>query len=350
MNSSRLPRRAPDREAMTLAGRLLGTAVLAAWPVPRGGNNRIFLVDTGSACYALKLYPRQAGDRRDRLGTEYGAIGLLHGAGFANVPAPIAASAADGAALYEWIDGAPVDEVGPSDIDAALDLLRRLTALSDSGAGADFAPASAACFSAADVLTQIEARFNRLAQTLASPPAELRRFLDDEFVPVHHILAEAARHRLQRAGVPVDGALHPGRRLLSPSDFGFHNALRRPGGDIAFVDLEYFGWDDPAKLAADFLLHPGHALSPAMAQRFENGAVALFGARDPQFADRLAALRPLFGLTWCLILLNEFLPETAARRGRDTRDGEAAQAVQLARSRELLLRLWRRYERCQPAS
>ena len=47
-------------------------------------------------------------------------------------------------------------------------------------------------------------------------------------------------------------------RVLSPSDFGFHNALRRPDGTIVFVDFEYFGWDDPAKMMADAMLHPGN--------------------------------------------------------------------------------------------
>jgi hypothetical protein len=350
MNSSPLPSRAPDTSAMALATRLLGQSVLAAWPVPRGGNNRIYLVDAGSACYALKRYPCQDGDGRNRLGTEFRAVELLHGAGFADVPAPIAADARESAAIYEWIDGAPVEEIGVAEIDAALDLLRRLMALSDSGAGRDLSPASAACFSVAEVLAQIEARFNRLGEALPNPPEALRRYLDDEFAPVHHILAEATEHRLRRVGIALDGVLRPEQRLLSPSDFGFHNALRRPAGGIVFVDLEYFGWDDPAKLTLDFLMHAGHALPPEMAERFEAGAVALFGACDPQFAERLAALRPLIGLIWCLILLNEFLPDTVVRRGLGADAAAATQAAQLARSRERLLRLWRRYESCQPAS
>ena len=348
MNSSLLSR-TPDTAAMALAERLLGQPVLAAWPVPRGGNNRIYLVDVGTTCYALKHYPRQAGDKRDRLGTEYGAISLLHDAGISDVPAPIARSDGDGAALYEWIDGAPVDEVREAEIDAALGMLRRLAALSDDGAGADLKPASAACFSAGQVLAQIQDRFDRLGREVTAPPPALRTFLDDEFAPVHHILAEHAEHRLRRAGISVDGELASAQRLLSPSDFGFHNVLKRPAGGYAFVDLEYFGWDDPAKLVSDFLQHPGHELSPPMAERFEAGASSLFTARDPQFATRLAALRPLFGLIWCLILLNEFLPVSQARRGLDEGEVAAAQAAQLDKARDRLMRLWRRYESCQAA-
>ena len=43
---------------------------------------------------------------------------------------------------------------------------------------------------------------------------------------------------------------------MSPSDFGFHNALATPGGRLVFIDFEYAGWDDPAKLANDFFCQP----------------------------------------------------------------------------------------------
>ena len=46
-------------------------------------------------------------------------------------------------------------------------------------------------------------------------------------------------------------------RCLSPSDFGFHNAICDVNGVYHFVDFEYFGWDDPAKMICDFILHPG---------------------------------------------------------------------------------------------
>ena len=38
---------------------------------------------------------------------------------------------------------------------------------------------------------------------------------------------------------------------ISPSDFGFHNALRTNTGPV-FFDFEFSGWDDPAKTIIDF--------------------------------------------------------------------------------------------------
>ena len=132
--------------------------------------------------------------------------------------------------------------------------------------------------------------------------------------------------------------------VLSPSDFGFHNAGRRCDGALQFFYFEYFGWDDPAKLMADFLLHPGMKLTPELKQRFHAGArIALCG--DAAFDARFPALYPLFGLCWCLILLNPFRPTYGARRSRSGANTIRAreQATQLRRARSLLEKV-KRYD------
>ena len=68
------------------------------------------------------------------------------------------------------------------------------------------------------------------------------------------------------------------KRSLVPADFGFHNSLRQGDGSLAYVDFEYFGWDDPVKLTADILLHPGVPLGAAQRERFRSaGRAALWG-------------------------------------------------------------------------
>ena len=44
--------------------------------------------------------------------------------------------------------------------------------------------------------------------------------------------------------------------IPSPSDFGIHNTIRDQENNIIFIDFDYFGWDDPVKLASDFYWHP----------------------------------------------------------------------------------------------
>ena len=68
----------------------------------------------------------------------------------------------------------------------------------------------------------------------------------------------AKRYLLETAqlGLPSERPLDQQDRCLSPSDFGFHNALAQ-GETVRFIDFEYAGWDDPAKTVCDFFHHPG---------------------------------------------------------------------------------------------
>ena len=49
--------------------------------------------------------------------------------------------------------------------------------------------------------------------------------------------------------------LLPEHRCISPSDFGFHNAIKTLDG-VKFIDFEFAGWDDPCKALIDFMLQP----------------------------------------------------------------------------------------------
>ncbi|MBF0333066.1 MAG: hypothetical protein HQL40_05370, partial [Alphaproteobacteria bacterium] len=141
------------------------------------------------------------------------------------------------------------------------------------------------------------------------------------------------------AALAGDGELAPGLRSLSPSDFGFHNALATPGGAPVFIDFEYFGWDDPAKLVSDMLWHPGMNLADELGARFRAGATELYAAGDAGFASRLARLHSLYALRWCMIILNEFLPERwAVRAHAGAADRAQAKRRQLALAERMLAR------------
>jgi hypothetical protein len=319
-----------------VAERLLGApAALAA--AAGGGNNRVWRVESRRGLCALKSYPRQAADPRDRLGAEYGALSFLATHGVECAPHPIACDRSQNVALYGWVEGERVVEPTECDIDAALEFIALLKGLSRAPDAMRLPLASAACLSYGAVAAQIGARLYRLRRSTEGQD-DIELFLEAEFAPACAALSGRASAMLEPA--EEDRELAPAFRVLSPSDFGFHNMLRRPDGALAFIDFEYFGWDDPAKLAADFLLHAGHDLGPELASRFEAGMRALFSS-DPCFGQRLDALRPLFGLCWVLILLNEFVPERFARRAYAGAASDAAsvRARQLQRARDLLLRL-----------
>jgi len=227
-------------------------------------------------------------------------------------------------------------ERSETDIDAAAEfivMVHELRLVPDAAAqplGAE------ACLSGAEIVAQLGRRLARLG-TVAEGEPELGVFLDrlDRFLFTDALPRAVAGYDALGASfalpLPVEA------RTLCPSDFGFHNALRGPAG-LTFIDFEYFGWDDPVKLTSDFLLHPGMQLTESLRRRFATASLRVFGA-DGKFAPRLSLLYPLFAVRWCLILLNEFLPERWATRVHAGAELEWRQAKQrqLQRAEALLV-------------
>ena len=307
-------------------------------PVSGSGNNRLYRLDCAEAVFALKTYPAGGDDPRDRLAVESDALRFLGQCGAGRVPGLIAVDRDTGLALHEWVAGAPVGAAGAADVDAALEFVAWLKTLKTRPGSQALGPASEACLSGAEVVRQVRERAAALSAVVADEP-DLFRYLADDFTPTLEVFAERAAAGCPGAGIDFAQDLPATLQTLSPSDFGFHNALRAADGALIFLDFEYFGWDDPVKLTADFLLHPGMALAPTLKRRFADGARHIFGD-DDHFSKRLEVYYPLYGLRWCMILLNEFLPDRWRRRvyAGTERDGAEAQAKQrqLAKARALI--------------
>ena len=115
--------------------------------------------------------------------------------------------------------------------------------------------AAEACLSGAEIERQLRKRSAALCALEGEP--QLQAFLTGEFAGILDDCLPTAWEILSSAGLSFEQELKPEQRRLVPSDFGFHNALRDERGRLTFIDFEYFGWDDPVKLTADILLHPG---------------------------------------------------------------------------------------------
>jgi hypothetical protein len=278
------------------------------------------------------------------LATEVGALRLMERHCIETVPRVLGVDAERGYALLNWIDGRDVVEVSSGDIDAAVAFLAAIHRLRTTPWATEQPLAAEACLCGEEIERQIKQRLAALMH-VAGGDKELVGFLDCFFLPRLAEEGPAAREKAAAADLDFGAELAQEWRSLVPSDFGFHNSLRRSDGSLAFVDFEYFGWDDPMKLTADILLHPGRTLLPAQRARLRKAASQLYGD-DPVFASRLSAYLPLFGLRWVLILLNEFIPERWQRRVLAGEGGSWSEAkiVQLARAREFLASLAEKVE------
>jgi hypothetical protein len=126
---------------------------------------------------------------------------------------------------------------------------------------------------------------------------------------------------------------NPVRAIVSPSDFGFHNSLIDPQGGASFLDFEYAGRDDPAKLICDFFCQP--ELSAPIRHYAEfTGHLARSLALQDEDLWRAEVLLDAYRVKWVCIMLNEFSPLGARRRAFASSDESGAHAAQQLRSAE----------------
>ena len=321
--------------------RLLERPVVDWREIGHGRNSRVSEVHCADgSTYMVKQYFGETADGRNRLDVEFGAFQWLVRHGETRVPRPIARDDASGIGIYEHIAGTRADtaHVTPEDVDQAVAFLLALDALRSEPGAQSIPRAAEACFSMPEILKNIRRRLDAFSSVDASAPlyADLHRFLSQRLVPQLERIADTGT-RLLDSDPWLTDPIPEQERVLSPSDFGFHNAIRRPDGAMAFVDFEYFGWDDPAKTIADFLLHPAMTLPFEHKQRFASRLCSGL-KRGPSLARRLPVAYALFGAKWCLILLNEFVVAHRARRrfAGDIRPEEELLRGQLAKVETML--------------
>jgi hypothetical protein len=101
----------------------------------------------------------------------------------------------------------------------------------------------------------------------------------------------------------INDAVQKKDLCISPSDFGFHNAIRTRY-DIKFIDFEFSGWDDPAKMIADFVLQPRVPV-----KHFPPGLIKIFHPDSAQATlERCAILGPILRIKWLCIILSILNP------------------------------------------
>lgn len=284
-----------------------------------GRNNRVFRVDTEAGSFALKAYFSHPSDPRDRLSAEFGFCQFAWKRGIRAVPEPLARDDQARLALYEFIAGRSVaaDDVDARHVNAALQLVRHLNVdRTEDPAAVALSAASEACFSVAAHLETVRRRVHRLETIQVESGVNRRaaRFVAETLRPAWHQAERRVAHDAAATGIDIAAELPASERCISPSDFGFHNALAELSGDIRFIDFEYAGWDHPAKLVCDFFCQPAVPVPLEHLDRFADGVVACAG--EPQRRRlEVELLLDIYRLKWVCILLNDFLPDGADRRG-----------------------------------
>jgi hypothetical protein len=202
------------------------------------------------------------------------------------------------------------------------------------------APGSEACFTVAAHVAAVDRRVARLAELDPQAPVrdEAERLVQGRLLPAWRAVQATILREAKALGLDAEAEIPPSEQCISPSDFGFHNALL-DGERIGFIDFEYAGRDDPAKLVCDFFCQPEVPVPPAHYEPFVARIVAGLGLDDIHRA-RCGLLLDAYRIKWICIMLNEFLPADAARRAfADPGARERRCAAQLAKAAASMARV-----------
>jgi thiamine kinase-like enzyme len=224
--------------------------------------------------------------------------------------------------------------VGQAAVRQALDFVLEINRARGERDSATIPPGSEACFSGHEHLDCIERRVQRLDQILVDTEIDrdAAAFVQSALRPAwEEIKAAIGRHFDLTRPLPLE------ERLVSPSDFGFHNALQGAHERLRFIDFEYAGWDDPAKLICDFFCQPQLPAALEFWEQFVGGLTQGLGL-EATLPNRARRLLPAYRIKWCCIMLNDFARGDGARRdfAKGTASNLERKTAQLAKVRQAL--------------
>jgi len=280
--------------------------------LPGGANNRVYRLRAEGVDRALKVYFQDPTDPRDRFRAERAFYEHLWRNGVRSTPEPLGWEETNRLGLFKFVAGRKLrpGEVNEAMVRQALAFV--VAANRERPESTGLPVASEACFSLAEHLAVVARRVARLANIRGDQAVDhaAAEFVRDELLPRWESIRTTI---VGNAGNGMNTLLPAEARCVSPSDFGFHNALLPADGRLRFFDFEYAGWDDPAKLCCDFFCQPQLPVAFAHWELFVGGLAQALGTKD-RLLERARLLFPAYQIKWCCIMLNEFLRDEQSRR------------------------------------
>ena len=299
-------------------------------PVQSGRNSQVFRVHHSSGDWILKKYHQHPEDKRDRLGTEFGFLQFLWRRKIRQIPEPIICDRVHHMGIFSYIKGSRPKEVEPRHINQAVQFIFQINQFRECAGDSTLPNASEACFSVNEHLNSVEHRLKDLSCLEGDTELvkQAQEFVEKCLVQKWSQMKEHIEKVIR--GKKFEGSLSQEERILSPSDFGFHNTLESEQGDLSFIDFEYAGWDDPVKLICDFGCQPEVPVNKELWLQFLDKLSEKL--KISSISQRAKALLPVYRIKWCCIMLNEFRPDGFTRRLHAGKDGSNLPGLQLKKS------------------
>jgi hypothetical protein len=263
-----------------------------------GINSQVYRFNNLKKKIVLKIYPSKDKQLLKRIQTEVKALIFLNKKKLL-VPKIYQCFDDFNCCFFLFCEGKKNFRINSHLIDQACSFIKKLFKLSKEKKIPLFLNAKEACFSPSQICLQIEKKLNFL---LNIKKKKLNIFLIKKFKKFYD---KNKQRSILELNSQFNKKIKSSNKILSPSDFGFHNTILNKD-ELYFIDFEYFGWDDSIKLICDFYWHPGNKINKTLKIYFLNKMIKFFSKKYKNFEKRLNILLPLYGLRWILIMLNCF--------------------------------------------
>ncbi|MBT5239416.1 MAG: phosphotransferase [Rhodospirillaceae bacterium] len=286
----------------------LGTAEGTVTQQSGGANNKVYLWQTKRDRVIVKLYGPIISSQPDRHQAETEFLSYANEVASEFVPNLLHSDLDHRIVAMEYLEGTGFQasyEPTEKDVQRAADFLSALNANKTDARGKIKTQATDGFLSLSEHANDVENRLATLGsdhlpvgyqgQAMALITAANSRW---------QVISENLRNSLSTA--EVSDSIEQATCALSPSDFGFHNAISCTDG-LKFHDFEFAGWDDPTKAVVDFFLQPRVSVSTKYLNIIEN-VVASTMPMDI-LRPRTRALSAILHLKWVTIVLAVLRPQ-----------------------------------------
>jgi len=280
--------------------------------ITNGKNSKVWKICKSNKYWILKKYYQCDFDVRDRLGTEFDFLELLKNIGIKSVPNAVGMDRKYSLALYSFLPGERPSVIFSNHIKQAAEFIGEINKPYAFLSKSNVRTASDSCFCLLDHFALVDDRVNLLinVKPRSKLEDEVSLFIRKQLQPYWSQLKKCLLSKFDL--LQLKEKILYNERIISPSDFGFHNTIEYKS-KLYFVDFEYAGWDDPAKLICDFICQPEVQITEAQGHEFLNN-IEVFLPKSIEIKSRVDYLLPIHRIKWCFILLNEFKVENRKRR------------------------------------
>lgn len=289
----------------------LGVRVTKVEEVNAGLNNRLFRIFCkNNESYFVKFYKK---DERLRLEREFTALKFLADKSFKNIPKTFLKNDKYQYAVYSFEKGKTKNpaKINKKDIENILNFVVSLHKIKFSEETSNFRPAVLACFSAQNYLDNINFRLKAFEDYISSGTAnsQVGKFThENNIIGLINNLVKTTIKDMDKK--QITSKIRKSQWRLNPTDFSLANILfqSEKESSICFVDFEYFGWDDPMRMIADFI---NHDMNLALSVDLKSYFVSEYKNRTNLSIlsqKRLDMIINLYAIEWLTIYLYSITP------------------------------------------